>query len=270
MRCIRQDHWKTTWTDETGYSYFGARYYSPELSVWLGVDPLSDKYPSLSPYNYCALNPVMLVDPDGRQFDDYFDKEGNFLYRDNKSTDNVRIIDRKDWEQIQSEFGQEILDAGTTHKNLDQALESKSTAIQDTKLSGDAVRKIFNHVISSMRELDKSKLYNGSVSTYDYLDSKNTTNNGFATGEASTYITKQGKIRISILMTGGYIPTEFNTISNIQNAIGVHEYLGHGVGRITGDKDHYKAYDLQFSHPTWNRTSEYFKQQMKLRYKDYK
>lgn len=29
--------------------------------------PLSDKYPSLSPYNYCALNPVMLVDPDGRE-----------------------------------------------------------------------------------------------------------------------------------------------------------------------------------------------------------
>ncbi len=29
--------------------------------------PLSDKYPSLSPYSYCALNPVILVDPDGRE-----------------------------------------------------------------------------------------------------------------------------------------------------------------------------------------------------------
>jgi hypothetical protein len=28
---------------------------------------MSDKYPSLSAYNYCALNPVMLVDPDGRE-----------------------------------------------------------------------------------------------------------------------------------------------------------------------------------------------------------
>jgi len=52
---------------ETGYSYFGARYYSPELSVWLGVDPLSDKYPSWSAYNYCLNNPVFLVDPDGRR-----------------------------------------------------------------------------------------------------------------------------------------------------------------------------------------------------------
>jgi len=51
---------------ETGYGYFGARYYDSGLSVWLSVDPLSDKYPSMSPYNYCANNPVMLVDPDGR------------------------------------------------------------------------------------------------------------------------------------------------------------------------------------------------------------
>jgi hypothetical protein len=28
------------------------------------VDPLSDKYPSMSAYMYCAGNPVMLVDPD--------------------------------------------------------------------------------------------------------------------------------------------------------------------------------------------------------------
>ncbi|MDP2188720.1 MAG: RHS repeat-associated core domain-containing protein, partial [Sphingobacteriaceae bacterium] len=51
---------------ETGLSYFGARYYDAGLSIWLSVDPMSDKYPSLSAYNYCAWNPVMLVDPDGR------------------------------------------------------------------------------------------------------------------------------------------------------------------------------------------------------------
>jgi RHS repeat-associated protein len=52
---------------ETGLSYFGARYYEAGLSIWLSVDPMSDKYPSLSPYNYCAWNPVILIDPDGKQ-----------------------------------------------------------------------------------------------------------------------------------------------------------------------------------------------------------
>ena len=50
---------------ETGLSYFGSRYYSSDLSIWLSVDPMSDKYPSLSPYTYCANNPVKLVDPNG-------------------------------------------------------------------------------------------------------------------------------------------------------------------------------------------------------------
>ena len=50
---------------ETGYDYFGARYYSSSLGIWLSVDPMSDKYPSLSPYVYCADNPMRLVDPYG-------------------------------------------------------------------------------------------------------------------------------------------------------------------------------------------------------------
>ncbi|MCQ2297651.1 MAG: hypothetical protein MJZ51_03410 [Bacteroidales bacterium] len=51
---------------ETGLSYFGARYYDADLTTgWLSVDPMADKYPSMSPYNYCAGNPVKLVDPDG-------------------------------------------------------------------------------------------------------------------------------------------------------------------------------------------------------------
>ncbi len=52
---------------ETGYSYFGARYYSSDLSIWLSVDPQAAKYPSLSPYTYCANNPVKLVDPNGEE-----------------------------------------------------------------------------------------------------------------------------------------------------------------------------------------------------------
>ena len=52
--------------EETGYGYFGARYVDYELmTMWLSVDPMSDKYPSISPYAYCAWNPIRVVDPDG-------------------------------------------------------------------------------------------------------------------------------------------------------------------------------------------------------------
>ena len=68
---------------ETGFSYFGARYYDSDLMTgWLSVDPLADKYPSLSPYAYCAWNPVKLVDPDGRKIRGvrYNHKRGKYVY----------------------------------------------------------------------------------------------------------------------------------------------------------------------------------------------
>ena len=50
--------------EETGYGYFGARYMDHELiTSWLSVDPMADKYPSISPYAYCAWNPVRQVVP---------------------------------------------------------------------------------------------------------------------------------------------------------------------------------------------------------------
>ena len=63
---------------ETGLSYFGSRYYSSDLSVWLSVDPMAHKYPSLSPYVYCANNPVKLVDPNGESISE-FDENGNYI-----------------------------------------------------------------------------------------------------------------------------------------------------------------------------------------------
>ncbi len=51
---------------ETGFSYFGARYCDSDLMTgWLSLDPQSDKFPNISPYNYCNWNPIKLKDQDG-------------------------------------------------------------------------------------------------------------------------------------------------------------------------------------------------------------
>lgn len=42
----------------------------PEVvSRWLSPDPLTAKYPFLSPYNYVANNPILYIDSDGKEFD---------------------------------------------------------------------------------------------------------------------------------------------------------------------------------------------------------
>ncbi len=53
--------------EETGLYYYGARYYDPRTSVWQSVDPLSDKYPSISAYQYTGNNPITYIDPNGKE-----------------------------------------------------------------------------------------------------------------------------------------------------------------------------------------------------------
>ena len=50
---------------ETNYDYFGARYYDSDLGRWLTPDPLADRYPGWSPYNYCLNNPMKYIDSNG-------------------------------------------------------------------------------------------------------------------------------------------------------------------------------------------------------------
>jgi len=124
-----------------------------------------------------------------------------------------------------------------------------------------------------MPEVSKDKIYNQAVSIVQY--------DGFTTRESLIY--NEGTPTIAPFSTNrrdGQIKltarTLFNdkrlisTVSNVQNALGVHEYIGHGIkgyGDATGD--HYKAYELQFQHKTWNKTTPYFKNYMRKNYEDY-
>ena len=44
---------------------FNARTYDQSLGRFLSIDPLAEKYYSVSPYAFCSNNPVNFVDPDG-------------------------------------------------------------------------------------------------------------------------------------------------------------------------------------------------------------
>ena len=46
---------------------YGARQYDPTLGRWDRMDPMCEKYYSVSPYAYCGNNPVNRIDLDGRE-----------------------------------------------------------------------------------------------------------------------------------------------------------------------------------------------------------
>ena len=50
---------------------YGARFYNPALARWTTLDPLAEKYYSISPYAFCNNNPVKYVDPDGMDWYSY-------------------------------------------------------------------------------------------------------------------------------------------------------------------------------------------------------
>ena len=78
--------------EETGYGYFGARYMDHELmTMWLSVDPMADKYPSISPYAYCAWNPIKLVDPNGEEISDHIDENGYLIAHYDDGDDGVYV-----------------------------------------------------------------------------------------------------------------------------------------------------------------------------------
>ena len=53
------------WLKGERYQHFGARAYDPVSCIFMQVDPMAEKYYGMTPYGYCAGNPVMMVDPDG-------------------------------------------------------------------------------------------------------------------------------------------------------------------------------------------------------------
>ena len=56
---------------------FGARMYNPAIARWTADDPLSEKYYGISPYVYCANNPILFTDIAGNSYSE-FDVEGNY------------------------------------------------------------------------------------------------------------------------------------------------------------------------------------------------
>jgi|GEM_PF-5984569 len=49
----------------TDYLDYGFRQYDQTIARWFNIDPKAEKYLPITPYNYCAVNPVLLLDYHG-------------------------------------------------------------------------------------------------------------------------------------------------------------------------------------------------------------
>ena len=126
--------------EETGMYYYEARYMAPP--VFISRDPLFEKYPTFSPYAYCANNPVKYIDPTGMEIDDYFNEKGEYLGSDNATTDNVRIIPQAHWDHAKK------VDANgkeTIEHDEGYMLSYKFSAASKNGMSEEAQLKVYQH-----------------------------------------------------------------------------------------------------------------------------
>ena len=140
--------------EETGLSYFGARYYNPKWSVWLGVDPEYAKYPNWSPYNYCFNNPINFVDPDGRDpiYGKNFWGKVKLIGDDGKNNGGSYLVRGSVKNDVKSstKAGQNYTGSLSENKNVfhvptGQILEDVKLSVNKTIMSGDSAQTRLEH-----------------------------------------------------------------------------------------------------------------------------
>ena len=103
---------------------FGARWLDNVRLQFTSVDPLAEKYYSISPYAYCLDSPVRLIDPNGKSVYS-IDSEGHIkLVADNKDKNDQLYKLNKNGELIKNK----------THLNLNKGiLENYGSKVAKTK-----------------------------------------------------------------------------------------------------------------------------------------
>ena len=121
---------------ETGFSYFGARYYDSNLSgLFLSVDPISDKYPSVSLYAYCMWNPVKLVDPDGREVADFYNLKGEWIGTDGIEDGRIFLVTNESDVSMILTNGENCGIQTTKVSDVKSAIELPSVKLREAMLS---------------------------------------------------------------------------------------------------------------------------------------
>ncbi|MEO1022511.1 MAG: RHS repeat-associated core domain-containing protein [Bacteroidota bacterium] len=101
----------------------GARMMDPVIGRWLGIDPLSAKFPEHSPYNYVINNPLIYFDPKGEEW---------FYYQADDE-------DEKRWHYHEDTSEMEVW-TGTYDDDGNKVMETQQGMIELLSYDGEALR----------------------------------------------------------------------------------------------------------------------------------
>ncbi|MBW8361343.1 MAG: hypothetical protein K0M56_04050 [Kaistella sp.] len=250
---------------ETGLYYYGARYYNPKLSVWYGVDPLSEKMPSWSPYSYAFDNPVRFIDPDGMEpVDDHFNQFGKYLYTDNKKTNNIVIdfqnpingkISSAPW------HSQQLKDYTFTKDNLYVLANIANHYAKDAGVDLNNLRGGSVSIAMAEFKVDSYGKMDGIVRRFNGGDYKA---DALATGDFASQ-------KLNIMVNNGSVSDlyndKYNMISTLSHEGGKVSHLKYDPKNwYEGQEVHMKIYENQMKSPVFQKTTKDYKNKMRENY----
>jgi len=146
---------------ETDYSYFGARYYNSDISLWLSVDPMAHLRSWVSPYSYCQNNPISRVDPTGALDDNYtIDDQGNTQLVEKTNDDFDVLYTKESWDNGKKDNSITV-DKGILDKKYSQSVkdprDNKWYKYDVLKVSGDDKAKSLFEFVAKNSKVEWSR-----------------------------------------------------------------------------------------------------------------
>ncbi len=144
---------------------YGARNYEASIGRWMNIDPLASKYYKISPYVYVASNPVMFIDPNGKEIIiPYVGNKNSSKNVRNKVEiyQNLQKLTNDKIKLVETRKGYRVLIVKGETTNSDKNL------IEGTKLVSELIKSKKKISIKTGKEnrIDKSKNGNSNI-TFD-------------------------------------------------------------------------------------------------------